>query len=156
MEKGRNCSPQEQFLLLSTIFCYLMLDFYVKTRIRFSLRDKRLFEITKVEITRVDCTFFMPPHAMNAEDRDFLFMFVSLFICLYFLLPGPNQSSQITSSALTYWPREIFPTINGIPLHAAFHHWSPINRPGMTKILLERCDTVRLSACILCNIMSLY
>ena len=33
-----------------------MLDFYVKTRIRFSLQDKRLFEITKVEITRVDCT----------------------------------------------------------------------------------------------------
>ena len=32
-----------------------MLDFYVKTRIRFSLRDKRLFEITEVEITRVDC-----------------------------------------------------------------------------------------------------
>ena len=37
--------------LSSTIFCYLVLDSYVKTRIRFSLRDKRLFEITKVEIT---------------------------------------------------------------------------------------------------------
>ena len=47
--------PEEQFLLLSTIFCYLMLDFYVKTRISFSLRDKQLFEITKVEMTRVDC-----------------------------------------------------------------------------------------------------
>ena len=46
-------APEEQFLLLSTIFCYLMLDFYVKTGIRFSLRDKRLFEITEVEITRV-------------------------------------------------------------------------------------------------------
>ena len=46
---------EEQFLLLSTIFCYLMLDFCVKTRIRLSLRDKRLFEITEVEITRVDC-----------------------------------------------------------------------------------------------------
>ena len=32
-----------------------MLDFYVKTGIRFSFRDKRLFEITEVEITRVDC-----------------------------------------------------------------------------------------------------
>ena len=31
-----------------------MLDFYVKTRIGFSLRDKRLFEITEGEITRVD------------------------------------------------------------------------------------------------------
>ena len=49
-------APEEQFLLLSTIFCYLMLDFYVKTGIRFSLRDKRLFEITEIEITRVDCS----------------------------------------------------------------------------------------------------
>ena len=48
-------APEEQFLLLSAIFCYLMLDFSVKTSIRFSLRDKRLFEINEVEITRVDC-----------------------------------------------------------------------------------------------------
>ena len=54
MEKGK-IAPEEQFLPLSTIFYYLMLDFYVKTGIRFSLRDKRLFEITEVEITRVDC-----------------------------------------------------------------------------------------------------
>ena len=47
-------APEEQFLPLS-IFYYLMLDFYVKTGIRVSLRDKRLFEITEVEITRVDC-----------------------------------------------------------------------------------------------------
>ena len=51
-------APEEQFLPLFTIFCYLMLDFYVKTRIRCSLRDKRLFEITEVEITRVDCITF--------------------------------------------------------------------------------------------------
>ena len=50
-----NFSSYPQFLLLSTIFSYLMLDFGVKIRIRFSLRDKRLFEITEVEITRVDC-----------------------------------------------------------------------------------------------------
>ena len=48
-------APEEQFLPLSTIFCYLNLDFYVKTGIRFSLRDKRLFEITEVEITRFGC-----------------------------------------------------------------------------------------------------
>ena len=48
-------APEENFSTLSTIFYYLMLDFYVKTGIRFSLRDKRLFEITEVEITRVDC-----------------------------------------------------------------------------------------------------
>ena len=51
MERGE-IAPEEQFLLSSTIFCYLVLDSYVKTRIRFSLRDKRLIEITEVEITR--------------------------------------------------------------------------------------------------------
>ena len=56
--KKREIAPQEQFLLLSTIFSYLMLDFCVKTRIRFPLRDKRLFEITKVEITRVDSIWY--------------------------------------------------------------------------------------------------
>ena len=53
--KREEIAPEEQFLLLSTIFCYLMLDFCVKTRIRLSLRDKRLFEITEVEITRIEC-----------------------------------------------------------------------------------------------------
>ena len=56
MWKRGKIAPEEQFLPFSTIFYYLMLDFYVKTGIRFSLRDKRLFEITEVEITRVDCT----------------------------------------------------------------------------------------------------
>ena len=55
LRKRGKIAPVEQFLPLSTIFYYLMLDFYVKTGIRFSLRDKRLFEITEVEITRVDC-----------------------------------------------------------------------------------------------------
>ena len=52
-------APEEQFLPLSTIFYYMMLDFYVKTGIRFSLRDKRLSEVTEVEITRVDCSYFV-------------------------------------------------------------------------------------------------
>ena len=55
--KRGKIAPKEQFLPLSTIFYYLMLDFYVKTGIRFSFRDKRLFEITEVEITRVDSSF---------------------------------------------------------------------------------------------------
>ena len=45
----------EQFLLFSTIFCNLI--FISVLRTRFSLRDKRLFEITEVEITRVDCMY---------------------------------------------------------------------------------------------------
>ena len=50
-------APEEQFHPLSTIFYYLMINFYVKTGIRFSLRYKWLFEITEVEITRVDCIY---------------------------------------------------------------------------------------------------
>ena len=53
--KSGEIAPKEHFLLLSTIFYYLMLDFCVKTMIRFSLQDKPLFEISEVEITRVDC-----------------------------------------------------------------------------------------------------
>ena len=54
--KREEIAPEEQFLLLSKIFCYLMLDFCVKTRIGLFLRDKRLFEITEVEITEVEIT----------------------------------------------------------------------------------------------------
>ena len=53
--KRGKIAPEEHFLPLPTIFYYLMLDFYVKTGIRFSLRDKWLFEITEVEVKRVDC-----------------------------------------------------------------------------------------------------
>ena len=48
---------EEKCFFFPTIFCYLLLDFHVKTWTRFSLRDKRLFEISEVEITRVDCLF---------------------------------------------------------------------------------------------------
>ena len=53
VEKRRNCSLRA--ISLYTIFCYLLLDLHVKTGTRFSLRDKRLFEISRLEITRVDC-----------------------------------------------------------------------------------------------------
>ena len=45
-----------------------MLDFYVKTRIRFSLRDKGLFEITEVEITRVNCIYIVPGGIRSLAD----------------------------------------------------------------------------------------
>ena len=68
--KRGEIAPQEQFLLLSTIFCYLMLEFYVERGIRFSLRDKRLFEITKVEITRVDCMLY--------DDKLYMLKFITV------------------------------------------------------------------------------
>ena len=51
--KRGEIAPQEQLLLFSTIFCDLILDFCVKTRTRFSRRDKWLFEIIEVEIREV-------------------------------------------------------------------------------------------------------
>ena len=64
-------APEEQFLPLSTIFYYLMLDFYVKTGIRLSLRDKRLSEITEVEITRVNCiSVFIGPSSREELKKE--------------------------------------------------------------------------------------
>ena len=60
VEEGRNCSLGA-ISPLSTIFCDLILDFCVKIMTIFSLRDKRLFEIIEVEITRVDCMFIPVP-----------------------------------------------------------------------------------------------
>ena len=53
MENGRNCS----WGAISPLIHNILLPDLVKTGIRFSLRDKRLFEITEVEITRVDCIY---------------------------------------------------------------------------------------------------
>ena len=70
-------APEEQFLPLSTIFYDLMLDFYVKTGTRFSLRDKRLFEITEVEITRVDCICYFCGQSFRVGFFFFFFFFFS-------------------------------------------------------------------------------
>ena len=52
--------------MFKPIFCYLMIDFCVKRMTRFSLRDKRFFEIIEVEITRIDyknsCLFLNHPY----------------------------------------------------------------------------------------------
>ena len=53
----------------STIFCYLLVDLCVKTGTRFPLRDKRLFEISEVEITRVDCSFAICVSSINLLSR---------------------------------------------------------------------------------------
>ena len=44
-----------------------MLDFYIKTGIIFSLRDKWLFEITEVDIMRVDCISKYEHRTMDKE-----------------------------------------------------------------------------------------
>ena len=91
--KRRKIAPKEQFLPLSTIFYYLMLDFYVKTGIRFSLRDKRLFEITEVEIMRVDCIwislFFFLQNVTFYKKKD------SLTVEIYCIFPAKAIPFQV-------------------------------------------------------------
>ena len=53
LRKRGEIDAEEHDPLIHNI-CHLMLDFCDKTRIRFSLRDKRLFEIIEIETTRVD------------------------------------------------------------------------------------------------------
>ena len=81
--KRGKVAPEEQFLPLSTIFYYLMLDFYVKTGIRFSVRDKRLFEITEVEITRVDCIFVNRKQMTHLVGMRFSVVYRKLLVCSF-------------------------------------------------------------------------
>ena len=74
MEKRRNSSLGASFPLFHTIF-YLLLDFHVQAVTRFSLRDKRLFVISEVEITRVDCI-----------DNEFLVLHISVIDCSLYLV----------------------------------------------------------------------
>ena len=69
LEKKRNCSSGAISPLFSIIFCYLLLDFHVKTGIKSSLRGKRLFEISEVEITRVDCICINSVPLKSARGR---------------------------------------------------------------------------------------
>ena len=56
--KRAEIAHYDLFLLFSTVFCYMLLDFNVKIGTKFSLRDKRLFEMSEVEIMRVVCICF--------------------------------------------------------------------------------------------------
>ena len=64
----------EQCLLFSTILCYLLLDFHVKTGTRFSLWDKRLFKISEVEIMRINC--------ISVQFDTFLFLYKMYVVML--------------------------------------------------------------------------
>ena len=53
--KRKNCSLGAISPLFYNIFFYLLLDKHVYAGTRFSLHFKRLFEISEIEITRVNC-----------------------------------------------------------------------------------------------------
>ena len=64
------------------IFNYLLQDFHVKSGTKFLIRDKRSFEISDVEITRINCIYILVVLSMqilrgsnnfncaNREDSD--------------------------------------------------------------------------------------
>ena len=56
-----------QTVMRSSSHHYLLLDFHAKTRTRFSLRDKRLFEINEVEKRESTAVFFFL-YAPNFEE----------------------------------------------------------------------------------------
>ena len=100
-ERGE-IAPEEQFLLLSTIFSYLMLDFHVKKRISLSLRDKRLFEIPEVAITRADCIL-----KLTREREGPVFLVESIFLLLFFSVIAKSTGGVCTNlliMKLTKWP----------------------------------------------------
>ena len=96
--KRGEIAPQEHFLLFSTIFCNLILDFCIKTRTRFPLRDKRLFEITEVEITRVDCIF----HLANDNQMSYPFGARGVIFTVWQILYQFAESEESSSTDYKY------------------------------------------------------
>ena len=58
-------------LLFHNIF-YLLLDLHVQAGTRFSLRDKRLFEISEFEIARVNCIYSIISYSENIRFHLFI------------------------------------------------------------------------------------
>ena len=82
--KRGEIAPKDQFLLFSTIFCCLLVDLCVITGTRFSLRDKRLFEISEFEITRVDCIIMNCIIASFRSWINYSVIFcVDIFFCFF-------------------------------------------------------------------------
>ena len=96
--KRGEIAPEEQFLILSTIFCYRMLDFYVNTGIRFSLRDKRLFEITEVEITRVDCIIIANTGKKNSVPAAYMLSLATSLTAVLFYNAGLEVTKKFCSN----------------------------------------------------------
>ena len=93
MEKRRNCSLGAISPLFHNIF-YLLLDFHVKAGTRFSLRNKRLFEISEFEITRVNCSLsYSGPVIWNTIPSD-----IKNSSTLYILLGTLSNGLQTNNS----------------------------------------------------------
>ena len=89
MEKKRNCSFIGAISPLFHNIFYLLLDFHVKAGTRFSLRDKRLFEISAVEIMRVNCRMKEVTVCVIIDDKLRLVtqrcLYAAFYLFIYFL-----------------------------------------------------------------------
>ena len=63
------------------MFCYLLLDFHVKTGTRFSLRDKQLFKIRKFEITRIYCIML----SKHFNGKEIMYKIIHLYKAFIFM-----------------------------------------------------------------------
>ena len=91
-----------EFLLFSTIFCYLFLDFYVKTGTRISLWDKWLFEISEVKNTRVDCIYMRHKVRKRNSRHVHLCSLISL-LCHTIFAPLPIQNAPRKDFYVSAW-----------------------------------------------------
>ena len=85
---------RSNFFSFPQYFCYLLLDFHGKTGTRFSLRDKRLLEISEVEITRVDCISRLVVNFGQVSEYLGKIWYFKLKIW-YFTLMGPASVAQL-------------------------------------------------------------
>ena len=87
---------RSNFSFFPQYFNNLLLDFHVDTGTRFSLRDKRLFEISDVEKTKVDCI------VKSSYTRDYIYRefhnFVVFNQIVYLIITSCNISNFITQS----------------------------------------------------------
>ena len=65
---------------------------------RFPLRDKRLFEITEVEITRVDCIF----HLANDNQMSYPFGVCGVILTVWQILYQFAESEESSSTDYKY------------------------------------------------------
>ena len=82
-------------------FSYLLFHFPVYAGTRFSLRDKRLIEVSEVEITRVNCICTYR-HCLNDVNETApsvnstvsgIFILISFIVCRFFCLNSEKQKS---------------------------------------------------------------
>ena len=94
---------RSNFSSFSQYFFCLLLDFHVSAGTRFSLRDKRLFEISEFEITRVNRVFFVLCYALLLLAAG-LFSVLSCFSeCRIFVIVFFSNYDDLVGKEVVVW-----------------------------------------------------